>query len=45
VIQRFEEKCLLSIGVGDDTILSFYDLQIESTNEGNFIENNLRIIF
>jgi len=33
LVHRFEEKCLLSIGVDEDTILSFYDLQVESTNE------------
>lgn len=31
---KLEEKCLLSIAVGEDTILSFYDLQMASTNEG-----------
>ena len=46
---KLEEKCLLSIAVGEDTILSFYDLHIGSTNEGilayNIVVHSLAIVF
>ena len=45
---KLEEKCLLTIAVGEDTLLSFYDFQIESTNEGEvmvYLSNRIVLVF
>lgn len=36
VMKKVEEKCIMKIAIGEDTIISFYDFEIESPNEGSF---------
>lgn len=47
---KIEDKCLLTIAVGEDTLLSFYNLPLESTNEGTVclilsIYNSIVLVF